>query len=105
MILYNVTVSIDPAVSDEWVAYMREKHIPEVLETGCFLEARLCRVNGEEEGGKTYATTYLCASQELFDHYEQHHAGELRKEFNAKWAGKHASFRTFLDLVEEFKAK
>lgn len=103
MILYNVTVSIDATIGDEWLAYMREKHIPEIMETGHFLEARICRVNGEEEGGVTYATTYLCESQEVFDLYEANHAGELRKEFNAKWAGKFAAFRTFLNVVEEFK--
>lgn len=103
MILYNVTVSIDATIGDEWLAYMREKHIPEIMETGHFLEARICRVHGEEEGGMTYATTYLCESQEVFDLYEANHAAELRKEFNAKWAGKFAAFRTFLNVVEEFK--
>jgi len=50
MILYNVTVSIDITVREQWLKYMREKHIPEVMETGHFLEARICRVDGEEEG-------------------------------------------------------
>ncbi len=103
MILYNVTVSIDASVGEEWLAYMREKHIPEVMETGHFLEARICRVSGEEEGGMTYATTYLCESQEIFDIYDATHAVALRKEFNEKWAGKFAAFRTFLNVVEEFK--
>lgn len=105
MILYNVTVSIDATVGEEWLAYMREKHIPEVMETGHFLEARLCRVNGEEEGGMTFATTYLCESESVFEEYERKHAADLRKEFNEKWAGKFASFRTFLNVVEEFKKR
>jgi Domain of unknown function (DUF4286) len=103
MILYNVTVNIDATVGDEWLAYMREKHIPEVMETGHFLEARLVRVKGEEEGGMTFATTYLCESQTQFDLYEANHAPALREEFNQRWAGKFAAFRTFLELVEEFK--
>lgn len=103
MILYNVTVSIDATVSEEWLKYMREKHIPEVMETGHFLEARLVRVNGEEEGGMTFATMYACESQTEFDLYEANHAAALRDEFNKMWAGKFAAFRTFLELVEEFK--
>ena len=51
----------------------------------------------------TYATTYLCESQEIFDIYDATHAVALRKEFNEKWAGKFAAFRTFLNVVEEFK--
>ena len=103
MILYNVTVSIDATVGEEWLNYMRKKHIPEVMNTGHFLEARICRVDGEEQGGLTYATTYLCESQETFDAYEANHASALRREFNEMWTGKFAAFRTFLNVVEEFK--
>ena len=51
MILYNVTVSIDPAVSSDWLEWMRSTHIPDVMATGCFVESRISRVQGEEEGG------------------------------------------------------
>jgi hypothetical protein len=34
MILYNVTVSVDPEIHDEWLAWMKSKHIPDVLATG-----------------------------------------------------------------------
>jgi hypothetical protein len=57
MILYNVTVSIDPAVAEDWLAWMRSTHIPDVMATGCFEESRISRVQGEEEGGLTYAIT------------------------------------------------
>jgi len=30
MILYNVTVSIDPEIAEEWLTWMREVHIPDV---------------------------------------------------------------------------
>jgi murein tripeptide amidase MpaA len=103
MILYNVTVSIDQAIEQQWAAYMREIHIPEVMQTGCFLESRFCRVHGEEEGGVTYATTYLAINQETYDDYLAKHAAKLRDEFNAKWAGNFAAFRTLLTVVEEFK--
>ncbi|MBU2019812.1 MAG: DUF4286 family protein [Bacteroidetes bacterium] len=103
MILYNVTVNIDPEIEQEWTAYMRQTHIPEVMHTGCFLESRFCRVHGEEEGGVTYATTYLAKNQDIYDIYLATHAAKLRDEFNAKWAGKFASFRTLLTVVEEFK--
>ena len=59
MILYNVTLSIDPEISRDWLQWMREEHIPEVLATQCFTEARLSRVNGEEEGGMTFSEMYF----------------------------------------------
>ncbi len=41
MILYNVTISIDPEVHQEWLAWMKEVHIPDVLKTGMFRENKI----------------------------------------------------------------
>jgi hypothetical protein len=103
MILYNVTVSIDPSVSEEWLSWMRTIHIPEVMATGCFVESRLSRVQGEEEGGVTFAITYLSPNQELLDEYQSKHAPLLQKSHSEKYSGKFAAFRTFLHIIEEFK--
>jgi hypothetical protein len=103
MILYNVTVSIDPAIADDWVNWMRSNHIPDVMATGCFVESRISRVHGEEEGGVTYAITYLSPSQEKMDEYQQQHAPVLQKDHAERYSGKFAAFRTILSVIEEFK--
>ena len=104
MILYNVTVSLDASIEQEWLTWMRSKHIPDVLETGCFKESRLSRVHGEEEGGVTYSVMYVSPSQELLDLYQEKFAPALQQEHGAKYQGKFAAFRTFLTVVEEFHA-
>ncbi|MDX1444711.1 DUF4286 family protein [Lishizhenia sp.] len=103
MILYNVTVSLDVAVENAWLKWMREKHINDVLDTGCFIEARLSRVNGEEEGGVTYAITYFSPSVDLYNQYQDEHAPVLQQEHTELFAGKFAAFRTILNVIEEFK--
>jgi hypothetical protein len=103
MILYNVTISIDPQVSSEWLEWMRSEHIPEVLATNCFTESRISRVNGEEEGGETYSVMYFAASKELYDEYNLKFAPELQHKHTKKFQGKFAAFRTVLDVIEEFK--
>lgn len=103
MILYNVTVSIDPSVAEEWVEWMRSSHIPDVMATACFIESRISRVHGEEEGGFTYAITYLAPSKEKMDEYEEKFAAELQKDHAARYGGKFAAFRTLLSVIDEFK--
>jgi len=103
MILYNVTVSIDANIHLEWLDWMRSTHIPQVMETGCFLESRISRVEGEEEGGMTFAITYLSPNQETFETYEKDHAPLLQADHSAKYTGKFAAFRTTLQVIEEFK--
>ena len=36
MIVYNVTVKIEKDIHDDWLAWMKETHIPEVLKTNLF---------------------------------------------------------------------
>jgi len=103
MILYNVTVSIDPTISDEWLEWMRSKHIPDVMSTGCFVESRISRVHAEEDEGVTYAITYLSPSQEKMEEYKEVHAPKMQREHSEKFNGKFAAFRTLLTVIEEFK--
>ena len=103
MILYNITVSIDPAVSEDWLDWMRKQHIPDVMATGCFIESRISRVHGEEDGGMTFAITYLSPSQEKLDEYREAHAPRLQKDHSVRYEGRFAAFRTFLSVIEEFK--
>ncbi len=100
MIIYNVTISIDVDVHEEWVQWMKDKHIPDVLETGMFIESRFTRVMGEEENGKTYSIQYLCSSMEIYEKYQSEHAPRLQKEVAAKYPGKFSAFRTILNVVD-----
>ena len=54
MILYNVTVSVDPSKAEEWLSWMRTKHIPDVMATSCFIEGKISKIQAEEEGGITF---------------------------------------------------
>lgn len=103
MILYNVTVSIDPEIENEWIEWMRSTHIPDVMATGCFIESRISRVHAEEEGGKTYAISYVAPNQETYDAYQANHAPRLQQEHTEKYAGRFAAFRTMLTILDEFK--
>ncbi|MBC5775792.1 DUF4286 family protein [Pontibacter sp. KCTC 32443] len=101
MILYNVTVSIDNTVADEWLQWMKEVHIPEVMGTGYFLANQICRVMGDDEasGGTTYAVQYTCRSVEDLQEYQREHSPALQQKVNERYAGRYASFRTMLEVV------
>jgi hypothetical protein len=100
MILYNVTVSIDTTVADEWLQWMKEVHIPEVMNTGYFLGNQICRVMADEDsGGMTYAVQYTCRSVEDLQEYQRDHSPKLQQKVNDRYAGKYASFRTMLEVV------
>lgn len=101
MYIYNVTVNIDDDVHDEWLKWMLETHIPEVLETGMFLSNRFCRVMVDEETGTTYSIQYLVNDLESLQLYQQLYAPKLQEEHARKFANKYVAFRTVLEVLDE----
>ncbi|MEO9256832.1 MAG: DUF4286 family protein [Crocinitomicaceae bacterium] len=101
MIIYNVTVNIDEDVHDEWLEWMRKTHIPDVMATGLFLESKIAKVHSEDDHF-SYAISYLCLDKHTLQQYHDIFAPKLQREHAAKFEGKFAAFRTFLDVIESF---
>ncbi|MCP4460138.1 MAG: DUF4286 family protein [Cytophagales bacterium] len=101
MILYNVTVSIDEDIEYEWREWMKEVHIPEVIETGFFLRYRMLKLLNEQPDatGITYAIQYELENIGKLDTYLEHHAPTLQKKHQHKYGNKCLSFRTVLEEV------
>lgn len=100
MIVYNVTISIDAAAEQEWLVWMNTVHIPDVLATGLFMDARISRLlNIEEQGGLTYSIQYTLSSMAQMEEYEKNHAPRLRMETEKKFSGRYAAFRTLMQVV------
>lgn len=99
MIIYNVTVNIENDVHDEWLEWMKTKHIPDVMATGFFLENKLCKVLVEEEQGTTYSFQYTCNNMEELQEYQREHAPRLQKEVADRYANKFVAFRTLLEVI------
>lgn len=74
MVTYEITATARLDVAEAWDRYMRERHIPELLETGAFLGATLSR----SEPGR-YRIRYEARSREALDRYLAEHAARLRK--------------------------
>jgi hypothetical protein len=102
MIIYNVTVNIDDSIHEEWLIWIKE-HIPQVLSTGKFDKATLTKVLIDEEmGGTTYSIQYRSYSREALEQYYKEDAERLRQEGLVKFADKVLSFRTELEIIDEY---
>ena len=44
MIIYNVTCNVENEILQDWLQWMVEIHIPDVMQTGFFLEANINKV-------------------------------------------------------------
>ncbi|TND08805.1 MAG: hypothetical protein FD123_2021 [Bacteroidetes bacterium] len=99
MIVYNVTVNVDDDVHEEWLKWMKEKHIPDVMATGIFTANNMFRLLVEEQQGTSYAIQYSCKTIEDYHRYRDEFAPRLQKEHTEKYGEKCVAFRTLLEQV------
>lgn len=104
MVVYNVTVSIDDDVHEDWLQWMKSKHIPDVMKTGYFEDCRMLKLLNEmpNSEGTTYAIQYTSKSMETIEEYQKNAASALQKEHTERYSGKFGAFRTYLQVEEVF---
>ena len=101
MLIYNVTAKVDWSIHDDWVRWMLNEHLPELVSTGCFINAKLLRLlETDEEDGPTYAAQYFAENKEDYDRYINEHAPAMRKKYIDKWGALVVTFRTLMQVVE-----
>lgn len=100
MIIYNVTIKVENDIADAWLQWMKNEHMADVLGTGLFTDARLCRLLDQDElEGLTYVAQYFCESIKEYNAYIDNHALEMREKGFLKFGGKFAAFRTVMEVV------
>lgn len=97
MIIYNVTVKVEKDTAEEWVQWMKNEHIPELMKTGLFVDSRLCRLlEQEEDEAKTYVAQYFLDSMEHYNTYISEHAPKMREKGLQRFGSKFIAFRTVM---------
>ena len=66
MIVYNVTIKVAEAIKTDWLAWLKEEHIPDVLNTKCFSKATILHLlELDNSEGPTYAIQYFAESKAI----------------------------------------
>jgi hypothetical protein len=100
MICYNVTVKIISQIEEQWVKWMKEEHIPDVIGTGLFIEYKFFKLlEQDERDGITYVVQYFSPSNDLYKKYIEEFAPVLREKAFSKWQDRFIAFRTVMETV------
>lgn len=101
MIVYNVTCNLHPNLADEWLSWMKEEHIPEVMQSGCFTECKILKLLTEanDNDGVNYAIQYTAPSIESYNQYKELFAPLLQAKTKEKYGDSVLAYRSLLEVI------
>ena len=99
-IVYNLTVQVEKDIEHAWLAEIRHKIIPEVLDGEVILSIQLNRIYGPEtEEGSNYALQFLFPSVDIFNSRKLERLSILITMMDASFAGKYVYFGTMMEVL------
>jgi Domain of unknown function (DUF4286) len=96
MITYRVQVAIPREVYNSWLDYMLQRHIPDVLATGCFTGYSMSRILDSDPNVITVAICYCCASVESYERYRTDFAPALQSHHTDRYGALVSASRMLL---------
>lgn len=100
MFIYNVTTKVHESIKSDWLAWLNEEHIPDIINTGCFTHATVLQLlEVDDSEGPTYAVQYFAESKSLYNNYIEKFAAQMRQKAFDKWGNKFIAFRSVMQVV------
>jgi len=97
MFLFNETIGIDKTAEQEWLSWMKERHIPAVMSTSMFTSSKIYKVlHDNEDETVSYSVQYFAESIDNVQQYLDVFAPKILAEFQQKFKDRHVTFRTLL---------
>jgi hypothetical protein len=103
MLIYSVTVNVEASAEAEWLSWMQQTHIPEVMATGKFDSYAIHKLEEPqpEDDSASYNILYTCSSQELLEQYRRQDAPALQQEHNDRFGNRTVAFRVILERIAQ----
>ena len=101
MFVYNISMKVQNVILDEWIAWQKEEHIPEIMATKLFRKYHFYRLLEQDDTeGTTFIIQYFTDSKENYDSYLLLYAPGLREKALKKWDDRFIGHRTFMEAVQ-----
>ena len=101
MIIYNVTYSVANSIEEQWLNWMTEIHIPEILNTRSYIRYQLVKIiDIDEDGSATYAVQYYAQTKQNHVQFINLHDTSFKLKCSRQWGEEVLSFGTLMQIVQ-----
>lgn len=92
---------MEKELAGQWLTWMLETHIPEVMATGCFLEFKVMKLltAAPDDHGVNYAIQYTANSIADYEKYRDLYGPVLQQKTRDRYGESIVAFRSLLEVV------
>ena len=99
MLLYEVTVRVDPEIAEAFLAWLRA-HVDEMKTLPPIDDARMFRSTDEEDEHVVFVSQYEMASRAAYEDYLQNYAERMRGDGTKRFGGRFTASRRVLERID-----
>jgi hypothetical protein len=99
MIIYNETFVIDEEIHQQWLGWMKDNHIPNVIGTGDFQSFQILKVLNSPNEGVTYCIQYFTDDIEKYENFMLYHLNPLHITHNQTFENRFVLFNTLMQQI------
>lgn len=98
MLIHSLSYSVEIALTDSWLNWMKEVNIPKMMQTDCFEGVRMMELLDPPpmEGTKTFSVQYQVASMEKYLLFQEKYADIFDQLLIDAFQQKCLAFQTLL---------
>ncbi len=102
MIIFNITFNVEDDISREWLDYMQNELIPEMLKTKRVHSAVLSELLLDEPQGTSYALQFKSDNAENLKKFKEEELPRIFTGISTKYGDKVVFFPTEMKIIKHF---
>ena len=99
MLLFNVTVIIEEDSAADWLQWMQESHIPQLMDRECFVSHRLLKIVDSPNEGLSYCIQFIAEDEARHQTFLDLHEQLFIAEMYNRYPNKLVTFSTLMEFV------
>lgn len=100
MLIYNTTFQVDDDVRENFLIWIKESYIPEVLKHGALKMPRICRILSHRDEGSVYSLQWEVENSGLLHSWHLEQGVRLNEELTKLFKDKVIGFPTLMEVIE-----
>ncbi len=101
MLIFNTTYLVSDKVHGVWLKWIREQHIPFMLDTTYFSQPQVARViTSDKQDGTSFSVQFLISDMRTLKLWNQQFSSSFQENCSQQFGPEVLFFTTVLEMVE-----